>query len=133
MTAAPEPQPGYNDPLEQVAADVDALRRRLDEQQSLLRRTQTALTQLAESMGKVVEPGRKRDRRAGLNSFVAYILFTILIGGGAALLYRSRANELVRSRDDAATELAATHKQLDAARAEKDARDAAAQKAYAFY
>src|ERR1700690_4108724 len=136
MTAAREPAPGYadaDDPLGQVAVDVDALRRRLDEQQATLRRNHAALTQLAESVGKVVEMGRRRDRRAGFNSFVAYILFTVLLGGGALLLYRSRAADLVRARDDAKTDLAATRTQLQAVQAQLQARDDAARRAYGFY
>src|SRR5450432_843502 len=106
MTAAPEPLEGYDDPISQVAVDVDALRRRIDEQGALLRRNQTTLTQLAESVGKFVEIQRKRERRWSTSSFVAYILFTVLLGGGALIIYRTRSADLERARNDAMTDLA---------------------------
>jgi hypothetical protein len=139
MTAARDPAPDYEPEVDetstlgQVASDVDALRRKLDEQASTLRRNHQAMTALADSLGKVVEAGRKRDRRAGFNSFVAYIIFTVLVGGGALLLYRSRASELVRAKNDAVTDLDATRKELQAAQAQLQARDAAAARAYALY
>jgi len=139
MTAARDPAPEYGPEadegtsLAQVASDVDALRRKLDEQAGTMRRNHQALTALADSVGKVVEAGRKRDRKAGFNSFIAYIIFTVLVGGGALLLYRSRASELVRAKNDAVTDLDATRKELQAAQTQLQARDAAAARAYELY
>jgi TolA-binding protein len=133
MTAAPEPEGAYEDPLVQVATDVDSLRRRIDDQGAMLRRNGTALSQLAESVGKVVEQGRKRERRQLLNSFVAYLLFTVLLGGGALFIYRTRSADLERARNDALAELAGAKRDLKTAQAQLGARDAASAQAYAFY
>lgn len=91
-----------------LQAEVDALRRRLDEQGALIRRTHTAVTSLAESLGKVVATQRSRERWLNLNSFVAYTLFTILLGGGFFFLYSTRAGDLVAARDTAVAELDTT-------------------------
>ncbi|HTJ46248.1 MAG TPA: hypothetical protein VL463_29285 [Kofleriaceae bacterium] len=133
MSAAADPQPGFDDPMGQVASDVDALRRRMDDQQATLRRNHQALTALAESVGKVVEQSRKRDRRASMNSFVAYILFTLLVGGGAVLLYRSRAAELERGRNDAVADLEAARKALGDAQKQLHDRDVASARAFELY
>jgi len=121
------------DGLAQLGEDVDALRRRLDDHGALLRRTQQSITQLADSVGKIVEGQRRRHRSQTLNSFVAYILFTVLLGGGFLILYRSRASGLEHARRDAVTELDATRKELRDTQAQLQARTTAAQKAYAFY
>ncbi len=121
------------DPVADLAAEVDALRRRIDEQGGVVRRTQVSLAQLAESIGKVVESQRRRERRLTLNSFVAYLLFTILLGGGFFVLYQSRASDLVRDRDGARSDLAAARKQLELAQGQLQTRDAAAQRAYGFF
>src|SRR5438105_11979361 len=129
MTAGPEAQGAYDeDPIAQVVVDLDGLRRRIDDHGALLRRNQTALTQLAESVGKVVEQGRKRERRQILNSFVAYLLFTVLLGGGALFIYRTRSADLERDRNDAQVDLATTRRELKTAQAQLLARDAAAEK-----
>ena len=135
MTAAAESQPGYDpdEPIGQLAGDVDALRRKLDEQGATLRRSHQALTALAESVGKVVEQQRKRDRRRSVDSFVAYIIFTVLVGGGALLLYRSRVSDLERGRTDALADRDAARKQLAAVQQQLHDRDDAAQRAYAVY
>jgi Flp pilus assembly protein TadD len=135
MTAAAEPQPGYDpdDPMGQLVGDVDALRRKLDEQGATLRRSHQALTALAESVGKMVEQQRKRDRRRSVDSFVAYILFTVLVAGGALLLYRSRVGDLERGRADAITDRDAARKQLEVVQKQARDRDDAAARAYATY
>ena len=89
---APAPQ----EPTEIVdlADELDGLRRRADEQAAQLRKNHAAVTQLAESVAQLVALGRKRNRWINLNSFVAYLLFTILLGGGMVFLYRARVREL---------------------------------------
>src|SRR5262252_8260002 len=80
---------------------LDALRRKLDDQAAQTRRTQDQVTQLAESIAALVAAGRRRSRWLNLNSFVAYLIFTVLLGAGSLFLYRSRADELVEAREHA--------------------------------
>lgn len=65
------------------------------------RSMQKSLTSLADSVGKVVANAKRGERRVSLNSFVAYCLFTVLLGGGFFMLYQSRASKLVGERDHA--------------------------------
>jgi TolA-binding protein len=125
--------PGAEPDLAHLGEDVDALRRRLDDHGALVRRTQQSISQLADSVGKIVEGQRRRDRRQTLNSFVAYILFTVLLGGGFLILYRSRASGLEHARKDAVADLEAARKELRAAQGQLQARTTAAARAYAFY
>ena len=62
------------------------------------------MTALAESLGKVVASQKRRERWLNLNSFVAYTLFTVLLGGGFFALYNTRASDLVAARDSAVRE-----------------------------
>lgn len=84
--------------------DLDLLRRRLDDQGTVLRKTQQGVTELAESVGRLVTAQRRRERWMSVNSFVAYLVFTVVLGGGFLMLYRARAGELVRTRDSAVAE-----------------------------
>lgn len=93
---APEP------PL--LREDMEALRRRLDDHATLLRKNQQALAELAESVGRLVTTHRGRERWMNVNSFVAYLIFTMVLGGAFLTLYRSRARELVQARDTAVIE-----------------------------
>src|SRR5439155_20793824 len=60
---------------------LDGLRRRLDEQANQHRKTQSDVRQLAESIGALVSDQRRRSRWLNVNSFVAYLMFTLLCGG----------------------------------------------------
>jgi tetratricopeptide (TPR) repeat protein len=117
VSAAPRPQ--TEDPSSEAPADdgwalLDGLRRRLDDQASQSRKTQAQVSQLAESIAALVEAGRRRSRWLNLNSFVAYLIFTILLGGAFYFVFQSRAHELVAKRDRAVVE-------RDKAVAERDA------------
>jgi tetratricopeptide (TPR) repeat protein len=84
--------------------EMEALRRRLDDHGALLRKNQQALAELAESVGRLVTSQRSRERWMNVNSFVAYLIFTVVLGGAFLTLYRSRARELVQARDAAVIE-----------------------------
>lgn len=109
------------------------LRRDIAEAHGVANRTLNSVSTLAASLKEVVIRQEKYERGLNLNSFVAYLLFTVLLGGGFYLLYRSRAGQLAAERD------AALHKQTEAAedaaavRRELAARDEADRKAQAFY
>jgi TolA-binding protein len=117
----------------ELRGEVDELRRRLDEHGALLRRTHQGVTGLADSVGQVVSRQRRRDRGVNLNSFVAYLLFTLLIGTGFFALYRSRAGDLVDGRDAAVRERDEARARVTELLGEVAERDAAAQAAHDYY
>ncbi|MDB4952744.1 MAG: hypothetical protein JWO36_313 [Myxococcales bacterium] len=138
MSAAPLPKPD-GDPGSEPMADtegwalLEGMRRRLDEQAGQTRKTQAQVTQLADSIAALVDMQRKRARSLNLNSFVAYVVFTMLCGGAFYFLYQSRARELVSGRDRAVTERDAAARRADEATAKVVARDAADAKALELY
>jgi TolA-binding protein len=114
-------------PVEVLVSELLTLRRRADEHTSALRASQLAVTQLTASVATLVEQQRKRDRSINLNSFVAYLLFTVLLGGASYFMYRSRVaglNAAPRTGDAAA---------LAAARSQLAAHSAAADEAHRLY
>lgn len=115
------------------AGELDALRRRLDDHGTLLRKMQAQVGQLTESLATLVAHGRRRERTLNLNSFVAYVLFTFLLGGGALLLYRTRVDELVDARDRAVTERTALGDRAKELQEELAARDSAGQRAHTYW
>jgi TolA-binding protein len=119
--------------LETMRDEVDALRRRLDEQGALIRRTHTAVTSLAESLGKVVSGQHRRERWINLNSFVAYTLFTVLLGGGFFMLYHERADDLLDAREAAVHERDRARSESLSLREELDEREAAQKQAQEYF
>ena len=138
MSAAPLPKP-EPDPVAESSADaegwalLEALRRRLDDQGTLGRKTQLQVGQLAESIGALVAEQRRRAKWANLNSFVAYVIFTLLVGAGFYLLYRSRAHELVEARDSAQRERDQAVQRADELTTKTTARERADNKAWEVY
>jgi tetratricopeptide (TPR) repeat protein len=131
MSAAPRPEPDNGqDPAEAEGwALLDGLRRRLDEQGTQGRKTAAAVQQLADSIGALVAAQRRRARWLNLNSFVAYLIFTLLCGGAFYLLYQSRVGELVGARDRAASERDQAVRRADDLAATAKARETADAKA----
>ena len=83
---------------ETLWAMLDALRRKLDDNATVGRKTQQAMVQLADSLANQVASNRQRTRWLNLNSFVAYVLFTMILGAGFLLLYRVRTSGLLADR-----------------------------------
>lgn len=136
MSAVSVPKP--EEPVESAsAADgwalLENMRRRLDEQAALGRKTQAQVTQLAESIAALVAQQRRRSLWLNVNSFVAYLVFTMLCGAGSYLLYRSRAHELTAARDQAVSERDAAVRHADDATVRAVAREAADNKAWEVY
>src|SRR5690349_13491121 len=132
MSAAPLPKP-EDAPAEPGEADgwalLDGLRRKLDDQGAQIRRNAGHIAQLAEGMSTLVALQRRRARWLDLNSFVAYVVFTVLLGGAFYYLYQSRARELVVERDAAVRHADEAVRRADEASARQVARDAADAKA----
>src|SRR5205814_2129231 len=120
-------RPDTPEPVPPTDADgwalLDALRRKLDDQAAQGRRTHDQVQQLAESIAALVQLQRKRSRWLNLNSFVAYVLFTILCGAVAFAMYARRAGELGGERDKALADRDAKQAQLDDATAKLAARE----------
>ncbi len=116
-----------------VRAEIEALRLRLDEQGALLRRTHQAVASLADSLGKVVAQQRRRERGLNLNSFIAYMLFTVLLGGAFFMLYSVRAGDLLSARDSAVRAREDARARLQAIESEHSERERAATQALSYY
>lgn len=131
--AEPPRQIDIDDPVGGLVAEVDVLRMRLDEQGAVLRRTHQAVVGLAESLGKVVAHQRRRERGISLNSFVAYMLFTLLLGGAFFMLYTTRAGDLVEARDAALRSREETRARLRALEGDVEARERTSATALEYY
>ena len=111
--------------------EIRSVHREIAEVHTVAARTQNALATLGGSLREVIARQDRYERGLNLNSFVAYLLFTLLLGGLFLLQYRSRAERLVtdreqalRSRDTALQEATAVRVKLDAReKAEKSALD----------
>ena len=112
---------------------LDHLRRRLDDQAAVARKTQQQVGQLADSIAALVDTQRRRTRLLNLNSFVAYVIFTILCGTGFYLLYRSRATDLSDAREHAEHERESAVRRADEAIEKLNARDQAERTAWETY
>jgi tetratricopeptide (TPR) repeat protein len=109
---------------------LDALRRKLDDQGAQTRKTSAQVQQLADSIAALVDAQRKRSRWLNVNSFVAYLMFTLLCAGAFYFVYQSRVHEVVSARDRAATDRDAAVRRADEANGKLGARDAADAKAW---
>lgn len=82
---------GRGEEHEGELSQLAQLRRRLDDLSSQQRKSHTAVQQLAESVAALVAGQRKRLRWLNLNSFVAYLIFTVLLGTAFYMVYLRRA------------------------------------------
>jgi len=115
------------------ATDLRDTRRDLAEVHAVATRTNNAVLTLAASLKEVVQRQDRYERGLNLNSFVAYVLFTVLLGGGFFLLYRSRADRLVRERDLALRQRAVADEEADRARKALAGREEAERRARDFW
>src|SRR5262249_6144021 len=119
----------------EVGTDADgaagAVKRRLDDHAAHIRRVGVHVHELAQSISALVEHQRRKIRWLNLNSFGAYVVFTLLCGGAFYFLYQSRARELVADRDRAIAERDKATADLDAQTARTVARASADVKALA--
>jgi tetratricopeptide (TPR) repeat protein len=124
--AEPDARPGDGEGW----ALLDALRRKLDDQGTQTRKTSAQVQQLADSIAALVDAQRKRSRWLNLNSFVAYLMFTLLCAGAFYFVYQSRVHEVVGARDRAATDRDTAVRRADEANAKLAAREVADGKAW---
>ena len=113
-----------------LRTELRTLRARVEEQTALTKRTADALRRLAESL---VARKRGHEQLLSLNSFAAYALFTILLGGGFYLLYQSRVAELVEGKREATQARDDARERADSLQGELDAIRAGADRAHAFF
>ncbi|MFT3699442.1 MAG: hypothetical protein QM831_40210 [Kofleriaceae bacterium] len=136
MSTAPRPKTAdeTSEPEQPGEAEgwalLDALRRKLDDQAQQQHKTRAQVQQLADSIGALVAVQRKRSQWINLNSFVAYLMFTLICAGAFYFVYQSRVHEVVSARDHAATDRDAAVNRADEAIQKLAARDAADQQAW---
>jgi TolA-binding protein len=87
--------------LKAVQERIEAVAERVSSIGEAQDRNDDAVHQLAGALSDLVTRMRRQDRVLSLNSFVAYAIFTVLLGAAFFLLYRGRADDLVRERDQA--------------------------------
>ncbi len=117
----------------EVDSELKEIRRELSETHGMATRTHNAVANLVGSLKEVIGAKERYDRGLNLNSFVAYLLFTVLLGGGFYLLYRSRAGRLVSERDAAVARRDRAVQEQKKDRDTLDRREEAARKAADFY
>ncbi len=113
--------------------ELSELRLRIDDLATVSRKTQLAVSGLADSVGTLVSTQRRRERRVSLNSFIAYTLFTVLLGGGFFLLYDARAGRLLAERDAATSERNRANARVGELSADLNIRKKSTKAAYEFY
>lgn len=133
LVAGSQPPPDESPADAEGWALLDALRRKLDDQGSAQRKTSSQVGQLADSIAGLVAEQRRRSRWANMNSFVAYLIFTVVVGAAFFALYRSRASELLAARDIARTERDTATKRANDAAAKIALRESTDTKAWEVY
>lgn len=113
--------------------DVGALRRRLDDLGAQQRKTHATTHQLAESVAALVAGQRQRLRWLNLNSFVAYVMFTVLLGTAFYTLYARRADALAHEQRALVAARDAATQRAERAVAELAAARQGSQRALAAY
>lgn len=83
--------------------EFDELKTLIEDRTDAIDKTLDASSQMARAMEELVARQRVKNRFQQLNSFVAYVLFTLLLGTGFTLLYQSRSESLTGARDEALT------------------------------
>lgn len=119
--------------LRVVQERLEALAERVSEIGQAQDQSDDAVATLASALSDLVGRMRRQDRLMSLNSFVAYALFTVLLGAAFFMLYRGRATDLERERDQARHGLVAAEERADRASHDLAARDAAEKAATDIY
>lgn len=114
---------------ERGAGEMGQLRRRLDDLGAQQRKSHTAVQQLADSVAALVAAQRRRVKWLNLNSFVAYLIFTVLLGTAFYMVYLRRAGALSVEVRELTTARDAAVRRAEAATGELAVQKARSQKA----
>ena len=87
--------------MDQISNQIEELKSSVEDQTEAIDKTLDAASQVARAMEQLVARQRTKNRFQQLNSFVAYMLFTVLLGGGFYVLYKNRSAALTQARDEA--------------------------------
>lgn len=87
--------------MDKIHKEIEELKTLLVDRTDAIDKTLDASSQVARAMEDLVARQRVKNRFQQLNSFVAYVLFTLLLGGGFYVLYHSRSVALTTARDEA--------------------------------
>jgi TolA-binding protein len=129
----PELPAGSDSSPEHLWAMLDALRRKLDDNATIGRKTQHAMVQLADSLAAQVTASRRRTKWLNLNSFGAYVIFTLLLGSGVYLLYRFRTDGLIAEHAMLVRQQQTQNSEIEALKEQLAARTRAAGKVWEAY
>jgi hypothetical protein len=88
-------------------------------------RTGQGATELASSVGELAHLVRRQDRLLSLNSFAAYLIFTVLLCAAFYFLYTDRAGDAEAERDTALAARDAAQARAEGTARQLAARDAA--------
>ncbi len=87
--------------MDKISNQIEELKSSIEDRTDAIDKTLDATSQVARAMEELVARQRSKNRFQQLNSFVAYILFTVLLGGGFTVLYKNRSAALSHARDQA--------------------------------
>ncbi len=114
---------------EPTGNDLRELRRDLADTHAQVTKTHHGLVTLATTLKEVVQRQNRADRAVSLNSFIAYVIFTLLLGTAFYMLYRERTSSLAELRRAAAAARTEADTAAEAARRELAEREEGARKA----
>jgi TolA-binding protein len=133
VLAQAEPAKAGESAGEAPLGELRELKKEVEGSRALTIKTHNLIGQLSAEIKQVSQRQNRYERGLSLNSFVAYVLFTLLLGGAFALLYRSRASSLVLERDTARQERDAAKEHDRQTESAASARATAQEKARQFY
>ncbi len=87
--------------MDEMQREIKELREVVEDHTEAIDKTLDASSQIARAMEVLAQRTKSRNRAQQLNSFVAYVLFTVLLGGAFYVLYQSRSGALTKAKDEA--------------------------------
>ncbi|MCP4444692.1 MAG: tetratricopeptide repeat protein [Myxococcales bacterium] len=87
--------------MDEMHREIKVLRGVVEDHTEAIDKTLDASSQIARAMEVLAQRQKSRGRAQQLNSFVAYMLFTVLLGGAFYVLYLSRSAAITQARDEA--------------------------------
>ncbi len=87
--------------MDKIHKEINELKSAIEDRTEAIDKTLDASSQIARAMEDLVVRQNAKNRFQQLNSFVAYLLFTLLLGGAFYVLYTSRSASIIAARDEA--------------------------------